>query len=136
MSVCSCHYTRNCSIAALIASLILGVVAAFLQITAVITITPVILWVLFGIAVGLLAVLTLASALLVRCSTCKELCPILRTVQLGILGTVLFAGILLTVGITATSVISAILIGLLLFFFSLALTSLTCYIQCIMDCEE
>ena len=136
MSMCSCRYKSNCVIAALIVSLIIGIVTSFLQITAVITITPVFLWVLFGIAVGLLGILLLSSSLQSRAGTCVDQCAILNTVLIGILGTILFAVVLLAVGIVATSVISAILIGLLLFSFSLALTALACYVRCVLNCAE
>jgi uncharacterized membrane protein YecN with MAPEG domain len=67
---------------------------------------------------------------------CLEICRIVNTVLVGILGTVLIAAVLLAVGIVATSVISAILVGILLFFFSLILTTLACYIRCVMNCGE
>ena len=134
MSTCY-RYKCNCSILALIASLVIGIIGAFLQITAVITVTPVILWVLFGIGVALLGLLVLSSALQTGRS-CPEGCSILNTLLIGNLGTILFASVLLLVGITATSIISAILIGLVLFFFSLALTTLACYIRCIDGCGE
>ena len=136
MSTCSCRYKCNCSVLALIVSLVIGIVAAFLQITAVITVTSVFLWVLFGIAVAFLGILVLSSALQGRNGACFDQCTVLNTVLIGILGTILFAVVLLLVGITATSVISAILVGLLLFFFSLTLTALACYTQCVLNCAE
>lgn len=51
MSLFSCDSKCNCTIAAIIVSAIVGVVTAFLQITGVITVAPVFLWVVFGIAV-------------------------------------------------------------------------------------
>jgi len=135
MSTCGCRYKCNCTILALIASLVIGIIGAFLQITAVITVTPVVLWVLFGIAVALLALLILSPSLQSG-RGCQECCSILNTLLIGSLGTVLFAAVLLLTGITATSVVSAILIGLVLFFFSLALTTLACYIRCVSGCGE
>ena len=134
MSTC-CRYKCSCTILALIASLVIGIIGAFLQITAVITVTPVILWVLLGIAVALLGLLVLSAALQ-TCRSCPEGCSILNTLLIGSLGTILFAAVLLLVGITATSVVSAILVGLVLFFFSLALTTLACYIRCLSGCGE
>lgn len=136
MSVCGCNYKCNCALAALVVSLILGVIAAFLQITGVITVTMVFLWVLFGIAVGLLGTLVLASAVRERNCGCSERCSTLNTVLAGVLGTILFSVILLAVGITATSVISAILVGLLVFSFSLTMTALACHILCAFNCAE
>ena len=40
MQTCNCQFRCSCVIAAVIASVILGVVAAFLQITGAITVTP------------------------------------------------------------------------------------------------
>ena len=134
MSTC-CRYKCSCTILALIASLVIGIIGAFLQITAVITVTPVILWVLFGIAVALLGLLAL-SASAGSGKSCPENCTILNTLLIGALGTVLFSAVLLLVGIVATSVVSAILVGLVLFFFSLALTTLACYIRCLAGCGE
>ena len=118
----------------MVAALLIGVVTAFLQITAVITLTPVFLWVAFGIAVGYLLVLAASSALGGRTERCGCLCVILNTLLAGILFTVLFALILLAVGIVATSVVSAILVGLLLFSFTLMLTSTACLAKCLSDC--
>lgn len=126
----------TCPIAALIASVIVGVVTAFLQITAVITVAPVFLWVTFGIAVAYLGILTVAAALTRRTAEGNCTCSALRTVLAGILGTVLFAAILLAVGIVATSILSAILVGLLLFFFALTLTGTACFVRAILGCED
>lgn len=131
---CNCRCT--CTAGALIISAILGVLAAFLQITGVITVAPVFLWVAFGIAVVYLGILTAAS-IPARCSEptrCK--CAALRTLLIGILGTILLAVILLAVGIIATSIISAILIGLLVFFLGLTFTSTACYVRSLTECGE
>jgi hypothetical protein len=120
----------------LVVSAIIGVLTALFQITAVITVTPVFLWVVFGIAVVYLAVLPLAGILGRgrQCDSC--ICAALEAVLAGILGAILVSVILLAVGIVATSVLSAILVGLLLFFFSLTLTGTACYVRCLNDCNE
>lgn len=133
---CNCSCKRDCTLFAVIASLILGIVAAFLQITAVITVTPAFLWVALGIAVGYLAILLIATALM-RADQCKRcLCGSLGTVLAGILGTILLAVILLAVGITATSVVSAILVGLLVGLLTLTFTGSACLVLCLADCES
>ena len=134
MSNFSCGCRRDCVVRALIVSAIIGVLTAFLQITAVITVTPAFLWVAFGIAVVYLGVLALATARTSR--TEQGCCRALNSVLAGILGTALFAVVLLAVGIVATSVISAILVGLLLFFLALILTGTACLIRCFADCED
>ena len=136
MTLFDCNCKRDCTLFAVIAGIILGVVAAFLQITAVITVTPAFLWVALGIAVVFLGVLLVTTALTHRtpCTACKR--SSLGTVLTGILGTILFAVILLAVGITATSVVSAILVGLLVAFLTLIFTATACLVLCLADCEN
>ncbi len=135
MTLCNCSCRRDCALLAVIVSVILGVVAAFLQITAVITVTPVFLWVALGIAVVYLAVLLLRAGLTRRAETAPCLCNGLETVLVGILGSILFAAVLLAVGITAASVISAILVGLLVAFLTLVFTGTACLVRCAAGCE-
>lgn len=133
---CNCNYRCSCVIGAIIAAIIVGVLAAFFQITAAITVTTAFLWVVFGIAVVYLAVLAVSTALARHreASVCK--CSALNTLLAGILGTILFAVVLLGFGIVATSVISAILVGLLLGFFTLTIAATACYVTASADCGE
>lgn len=130
MSLCSCKC--NCTAAAVIASVIAGVLAAFFQITGVITVTPVFLWVVFGIAVGDLALLIPGTCCQREFQVCT--CAALNALLAGILGTILFALILLAVGIVATSVLSAILVGLTVFFFALTVSATACYVRTAAGC--
>lgn len=135
MSIFGCNCRNRCAVLAVVASIIIGVVAAFLQITGTITVTPVFLIVAFGIAIAALGVLVIAAALVRRHGgTC--LCSTLQTVLIGILGTVLVSVVLLAVGIVATSVISAILVGLTAGFFTLTVAGSACFVRCLADCEE
>lgn len=136
MSNYVCRYRCSCRLAAVIASVIIGVVTAFLQITGTITVAPVFLWVTFGIAVVYLGVLVVAAALSGAEEVSGCLCAALNTLLIGILGTVLFAVVLLAVGIVATSILSAILVGILLFFFALTLTSTACLVRSLADCSR
>lgn len=126
MAFLNCECRCNCTPLAFVASLIIGVIAAFLQITAVITVTPAFLWVLFGVAVGFLAI-----GLLTPCCRRDDGCgcAALSALLIGALGTVLIAVILLGVTFAATSVVGAIFTGLLLFFFALLLGSAACLIR-------
>lgn len=135
MSQIVCRFRPACTTLALIASVIVGVVTAFLQITGVILATPVFLWVALGVAVGYLAIQTLAAALASRRET-AGCCRQLGTVLVGILGTILLSVVLLAVGIVATSILSAILVGLLLFFLALTVTGTACYIRCLTVCGD
>lgn len=133
---CNCRSNDGCTVAALIVSAIIGVIAAFLQITAVITVAPVFLWVVFGIAVVYLAALVVSVLVSRRVDNAGCVCPALNALLAGILGSILFAVVLLAVGIVATSIISAILVGLLLFFFALTFTASACLVRCIANCGD
>ena len=135
MSMISCNCRCNCTLAAIILSALAGILTAFLQVTAVITVAPVFLWVIFGIAVAYLVGLLVAAA---RCG-CREYsecqCDALNTLLVGILGTVLFSLVLLAVGIIATSVLNAIIVGLAVGFFALILTATACLVRTLFDCR-
>lgn len=135
MSIFGCNCRNRCVLLAIVASIIIGIVAAFLQITGTITVTPVFLVVAFAVAVAALGVLALTTALVRRyAGSC--LCTALQAVLTGILGTVLLSVVLLAVGIVATSVISAILVGLTAGFFALMVTAAACFVRCLADCGE
>ena len=133
MSLFNCSCKCNCTTAAVVAGAVIGVFTAFFQITGVITLAPVFLWVALGIAVIYLSILLLSAALASRREGC---CATLTTVLTGILGTLFFALILLAVGIVATSVFSAILVGLLLFFLTLTFGGTACLVRCLLSCGE
>jgi len=130
---CSCR--NNCLLLSVAASIILGIIAAFLTITAVITVTPAFLWVLFGIAVGYQAIAILTSGFLTGRGFHNCLCPALSVFSAGILGTVLTSVILLGIEFAATSIVGAIITGTLILFFSLLITSAICLIKCITNCH-
>lgn len=125
----------GCVVFAVVASLIVGIITAFLRITGIITLTPAFLWVLLGIAVVYLAV-ALVSGTFLRNRCCADLCSIITALLAAILGTVLFSVVFLAIEFPATSVIGAILTGVLLFFFFLILTSTACLVRCFFNCED
>lgn len=129
MAIFGCGCRNTCTSIAVVVGLIIGVVTAFLRVMAVITVTPAFLWVLFGIAIGYLAIL-LAGALLSQNGALQG-CSVttVNTVLFGILGTVLFSVVLLAIPFVATSIIGAIITGVLLFFFSLTVTSTACLVK-------
>ena len=133
--MCNCNCRFNCSLFAVISSVILGVVAAFLQISGVITVTTAFLWVALGIGVVYLLGLVGASALGRDGMRPGCLCRALNGVLTGVLGTILLALVLLAVGIVATSVVSAVLVGVLVFFLWLTVASSACYVRCTADCD-
>ena len=133
---CNCNCKPSCGAFAGFAGVIIGVVAAFLQITGTITVTPAFLWVTLGVAVVYLAVLAIAGALRRRSSCNRCECSAIGTVLTGILATALLSVVLLAVGIVATSVVSAILVGLLLLAVTLVLGGTACLVRCLFDCED
>lgn len=135
MNCMNCNFKCSCTAIAWIVSAIVGVIAAFLQITAVITVAPVFLWVAFGIAVAYLGILVAATLLARRTEEGSCKCRTLGTLLSGLLGTIALAVILLAVGIIATSVISAIGVGLLVFFLALTFTGSACFVKCTAGCE-
>lgn len=132
MSSYGCENRFGCTGAAFVASLIVGIITAFLRITAVITVTPAFLWVILGIAVVYLAVLLLAVSLK-RQTVCA--CSPLSALVTGILGTILLSVVLLAIEFVATSVIGAIITGALLFFFSLTVSATACLVKCFASCN-
>lgn len=117
MSLSICN-KRTCTLAAIVVSVIIGVLTALLHITGVVTLTAAFLWVMFGYGAAFLAALVLTEQREVPLS-----------LLIGILGTTLIALVLLAIGVTATSVLSAILAGLLLFFFTLTLGASACWVR-------
>lgn len=134
MTLCNCKC--SCTLVSGILSLILGVIAAFLQITGAITVSDAFLWVLAGTAAGYLAILLLASAIQQQCTRGSCICPALHALLTGILGSIFFAVVLLATGIVATSIVSAILVGLLVAFFALLLSNTACLIRHLFECSN
>ena len=134
---CSCR-NNTCTTVALIISIVIGIVTAFLRITAEITVTPAFLWTVFGIAVVYLAVVLITSASVNCCDEAKPCC--LKTTLLVLLGAIIatafFAVLLLAVEFPATSIVGAIVTGLLLFAFFLTLTETACLTRCIITGKD
>ncbi len=129
MALFGCESKRDCVGLAVVASLVVGIVTAFLRITAVITVAPAFLWVALGVAVGYLAVLLVTTAKHqggygIGCGSA------LSALLAGILGAALLAVLLLAIPFVATSVVGAIVTGLLLFFLALILTASACLVKC------
>ena len=126
----NCGCRTDCLGISVLASVVVGVIAAFLRITGAITVTPAFLWVALGIAVVYLAVLLVSTALS-RKNIC---CAPLSAALLGALGTILFGVILLGITFAATSVTGAVITGLLIAFSALTFTATACLIRCIAEC--
>ena len=131
---CNCNRRVDCSVLALAAAIIVGVVAGVLRFTAVITLTTPFLWVTFGIALGFLSLLFLKTLFTGRTRNNECLCASLGLLLLGVLITLLTSVILLGIAFAATSVIGAIVTGVLLAAFSLIFTSTACFVKCTANC--
>lgn len=138
MSLFCCNNQNSCSCTgfAVVASIIIGIITAFLTFSAVITLTPAFLWVLFGIAIVYLAITLILSSNRRNGIASDCACTNLTALLIGILGTILISVILLGVTFAATSVIGAIFAGLLLAFFSLTVTTTACLVKCTANCTS
>ena len=134
--MCNCNCRFNCLLTAIITSVIAGVVAAFLQILGIVTVTTTFLLATLAVGVVYLAVTVLAASALRRADTRPFcLCRNLNTLLAGVLGTILLSLVLLAIGVTATSVLSAILVGVLVFFLWLTFAASACFVRCAADCD-
>lgn len=132
----SCRSCRpGCTFIAVVVSLIVGIVTAFLRITGTITLAPAFLQVLLAIAVAYLG-LTLISGAIYRDGCCEGLCSIITALLSGVVGTILLAIVLLNIEFAIASVIGAIVTGALLFFFFLTVTSTACLVRCFFNCGD
>lgn len=123
----SCGCTRDCVFWGLIVSLVIGVLVAFLTVTGTIVLAPIVSVVALGYAAVYLALLSIFR----RSAGC---CRALLALIIGLLGTILTALILLAFSFAATSIIGAIISGLLAAAAALSLTASGCYIRCDADC--
>ena len=128
MSVFNCEKSRACSVFAIIASIVIGAVAAILQGTGVIATVPYYLLGSVVVALAYLAVSLLSVSIKRNIDTCAK--TPLSLLILGALGAVLASGVLLA-ALSAATVLGAIVVGIQVFFVSLMLISLGCYIKCI-----
>lgn len=136
MNKFGCGCNNNCTALAVIAGIILGVVAAFLKITGVITLTSAFLWVTFGIAVVYLAVLLLGAVIAGSNFAVNCACRIMPVLLTGILGTILASVILLGITFAATSITGAIISGALILFLTLIFSAVACFVKCLFGCDD
>ena len=130
-----CNCKVECAFLSVAAAIVVGVVAAIAQYTAIITLTPVFYIVAFGIAVLFLGVLLALTPTLYK-TACIGCNSNLKLTTIGIVGTIVASIVLLAVGFAATSVLGAIFVGLLAGFFTLLVTSVVCAINCAGQCRR
>ncbi len=136
MTIFNCECKRDCLLFSAIASIIIGIIVAFLRITGVITVTPTLLIVAFGIAVLFLVATLIAAALWGQriCRTCAY--TTISGVLTGVLGTLLLSVVLLAIPFAATSIIGAIITGALAAFLTYIFTATACTIKCFVKCSD
>ena len=94
MNILCCRYKCSCAAVAVAVSLIVGVIAAFLQITGVFVLTPVILGIAAAVAAVYLGTLVLVTLLAGRRDRGRDCCAVLRALLTGLLGSILLAAVL------------------------------------------
>lgn len=130
---CGCR--KSCVLTALIVSGLIGVVAAFLRITGMLTVPAAALTGAFLLAAVYLATVLVVAVLLREQYERCCLCPAVQGVLAGVLATALTAVILLAVPFEATSVLGALVTGLLAAGVALVLTATACLVKCLTGCE-
>ena len=131
-SYCCCR--RDCTTWAIVAAVVLGVLAVFLQVTGVITIGAAALTAALGVGLVALAVLLLATATAQR-GDGYCLCRSLGAALAGAIGTIVLAVTLLAFALPATGLAFLVLTGLLVAAFTLLLASVVCLIRCLSGCS-
>ena len=131
--MCNCKF--NCTLTAIVASLIAGVAATLLAVTSTLILTPVFLWVILGTGLGLTAI-AFAGAIFGCNSAIYGCCFPLNALLVGAVGSILGAAVLLLTDLAATGIVSALISGAAVFFFTLAITSVACFVKCVSGCSE
>lgn len=132
MTNCNCR--PQCSLIGLIVAVGIGILGAILRYTAIVTVTPAFLWVLFGIAIVVLASAPITVAVVRMGGRESCICSSLGGILAGTLGTILTSVLLLGITFAATSAVGAVIFGLLAGFFALTLASIACLAICIAKC--
>lgn len=131
---CNCGCKHDCVFLAVLASIVVGLITFVLNFTGIIAATPAFLWVLFGIAVVVLALTPITTAIIRGSGVRGCICAILPALLAGLLGTILTSVILLAITFAVGSIIGAIILGALLGFFSLIVTAIACLTKCAAGC--
>ena len=134
MAILNCACRRDCVTWASVVSIAVGILVAFLRITAVITVAPAALIAAFGIAVGFLALALLVAPRLETAEPACCKCNALTALLLGALGTAAGAVVLLAIPFAATSILGAIVTGAVAALFALTLTAAACLAKCLAGC--
>ena len=135
MNICCCKTKCDCTLIAVIASVITGIIAAFLNFSAVIAVPQFVLWILFGVALGLLALALVAAPFTCRCENKECFCASVTSFLVGVFGTVAASLVLVLVDLTAGGLLASVITGLLFGLFALTITSAGCLVRNLLGCE-
>ena len=135
MNICCCKTKCDCTIIAVIASVITGIITAFLNFSASIAVPQFVLWILFGVALGFLAISLIIAPFICRKEGGECLCTSLTALLTGVFGTVLAALVLVLVDLAASGLLASLVTGLLFGFFALTITSAGCIVKNLFGCE-
>ena len=130
----NCLCRPGCIGLSIVASIIVGIITAFLQFAGAITVTPAFLWVGLGVSVVFLGLLLVLSYSFPNASGQCCTCPALNTLLVATLGGALLSTILLAFPPVAASILFAVLTGGLLAVLSLILTATACLVRCVAGC--
>ena len=130
----NCNCKTACTVLAIIAGITVGIIAAILRYTAIISVFPAFFWVLFGIAVVYLGLAPVEIGIIRRQTPGYCLCPSVTAILAGALGTILTSALLLGIPFAATSAVGAVIFGFLAGFFTLLLSSMVCLVKCVAKC--
>ena len=134
MNICGCRTKCDCTLFAVIASVIAGIVATFLTFSGTLVIPQFVLWILFGVALGFLGLSLVVSPFICKKESGFCLCTSLIAFFAGILGTVLFSLVLVLIDIAAGGILASVITGLLFGLFTLTITSTACIVKNLFDC--
>ena len=132
----NCGCRNECTVLSVLGGIILGIIAAFLNFTAAITVTPAFLWVLLGIGVVYLALLLPVAAFARSLGIRACLCSILPVTLVSIFALIVLAVVLLGVTFAAASILGAVLVGALVGFFFILIGSTACLVKCLAGCTQ
>ena len=144
MENCDCKKGIACNAAGVLVGLIIGTIFAVISILlAPLAIGFVIISLIFSAIAFLVLVASLFTANIVKCYTPIEkcICSNAKCLLIGSIGTFITSTVSLTFGIILIPIISAIVIGILAFFFTLTLIGLISFVKCLIKgtcrkCED
>lgn len=135
MNICCCKTKCDCTLISVIASVIAGIIAAFLNFSGTIVLPQFVLWIFFGVALGLLALAFAAAPFACRCANKECFCASVTAFLIGVFGAVTAALVLVLVDITAGGLLASLITGLLFGFFALTITSAGCIVKNLFGCD-